>query len=315
MALCQPFTQGHKNLFSISFYDRYSHKEVREAVYAERWLRWTYGTVTGRAASWVALRRIWFSVLAGKWMNTRASARKIPAFVERYGIDMNQFDVPDDGWNSFNEFFSRKVRPVARPVNTGERTVVLPADGRHLAYADGADLSGLVVKGRPFTLVELLGDVALAQRFEGGALVVSRLCPTDYHRFHFPLAGVPGVVTKLPGPLDSVSPIALAAGARSLAANKREVTILQTPIAGDVALVEVGAACVGRIVQSFLPGSTVNKGDEKGYFLFGGSTVITVFQPGCVDLAPDLLNHSARGMETYARMGDAMGQIKPTVSI
>jgi len=157
------------------------------------------------------------------------------------------------------------------------------------------------------SLAELLGGKEAAAPFQGGALLVSRLCPTDYHRFHFPLAGIPGEARKIKGPLDSVSPVALAAGARSLAENKRAVTILQTEKFGRVALVEVGAACVGRIVQGFVPGRPVAKGDPKGLFLFGGSTVITVFEPGRLVFAEDLAANSAKGIETYARMGDRLG--------
>jgi phosphatidylserine decarboxylase len=293
----------------VRYYDRRARRVAEEAVYGEGWLRFSYGNPVGRLATGALVRRAWFSALFGAWMNTRASARNIPGFVARYGIDMTRFETPEAGWGSFNEFFSRKIKPEAHRVAPGDDTVVLPADGRHLAYPDGADLSGLVVKGRPFTLAELLGDAVLAQRFEGGALVVSRLCPTDYHRFHFPLAGTPGKTVRLPGPLDSVSPIAIRAGARCLCANKRELTLLETPRAGAVALVEVGAACVGRIEQTFRPDEPVAKGAEKGYFLFGGSTVVTVFEPGRVALDYDLVQETAAGMESYDRMGASLGKI------
>jgi phosphatidylserine decarboxylase len=156
-------------------------------------------------------------------------------------------------------------------------------------------------------MAELFGSAEAARPFEGGALVVSRLCPVDYHRFHFPLAGTPGRALRLPGPLDSVSPVALRAGARALAANKRELTILDNTIAGRVALIEVGASCVGRIVQGYAPGQPVARGAEKGYFLFGGSTTITVFEPGKVTLDADLTANTTRGLETYAPMGSRMG--------
>jgi len=293
----------------VRYYDRYAQSVVEEAIYGEAWLRWAYDNPLGRLTNSAVLRRTWFSVLFGAWMNTRASAARIAGFVDKFGIDMSQFEAPAAGWSSFNEFFIRPLAAGARPVDADALTVVFPADGRHTAFPDGADLSSLVVKGRAFTLAELLGDAALARRFEGGALVVSRLCPTDYHRFHFPVAGVAEKAKRLPGPLDSVSPVAIRAGARSLCANKRECTFLKTEPAGLVAVLEVGAACVGRIVQSYQPGA-VGKGAEKGYFLFGGSTVITLFEPGRVTLAADMVEHSAQGMETYARMGDVMGRIK-----
>ncbi len=295
----------------VRYFDRYENRVVEEAIYGERWLRWAYDNPLGRLTNSAILRRAWFSVLYGAWMNTRESAKRVPAFIRDYHIDMDHFESQPRGeWKSFNQFFVRELKAGARPLREEANVLVLPADGRHSAYADGADLSGLVVKGRPFTLEELLGDMNLAERFRGGAMVISRLCPTDYHRFHFPFEGVPSEAERIDGPLDSVNPIAIAAGARSLCANKRELTLLNTDNAGMIALLEVGAACVGRIVQSFEAGKAVAKGQEKGMFLFGGSTTITIFEPGRVTLADDLLKNTSRGLETYARMGDIMATLR-----
>jgi phosphatidylserine decarboxylase len=294
----------------VRYYDRYAGRVVEESIYGEGWLRFVYGHPLGRLANAAVVRRAWFSVLYGALMNTRRSARKVPGFIAQFGIDMSQFEVPEAGWRHFNEFFSRHVKPGARPVAPGADTLVLPADGRHLVYPDGEDVSGLVVKGRAFSLAELLGNAEIAKSFEGGSLIVSRLCPTDYHRFHFPCVGIPSAPTRIGGPLDSVSPVAIMAGARCLCANKRELTLLRTDAVGLVAMVDVGAACVGRIVQTFQPGIPVEKGAEKGYFLFGGSTVITVFEPCRMHFADDLVAHSREGLETYARMGDVMGVVR-----
>ncbi|HNX03908.1 MAG TPA: phosphatidylserine decarboxylase [Opitutales bacterium] len=295
----------------VQYFDRYQGRVVEEAVYGEAWLRFVYGNPLGRMTRFAAVKRAWFSLLFGLWMDSKWSAGWIGSFVRKYDIDLTQFEPPQSGeWKNFNEFFARRITPGARPVDADPRAVVFPADGRHTVYPDGADLSGLVVKGRAFSLSELLGGAETAQRFEGGALVVSRLCPTDYHRFHFPVAGTPSASIRLPGPLDSVSPVAIAAGARSLVANKRELTLLDTEKAGKVALVEVGAACVGKIVQNYAPNRPVAKGAEKGRFLFGGSTVISVFEPGRIVFAEDLLANSAKGIETYARMGDRLGTLR-----
>lgn len=294
----------------VRYYDRYAACVVEESIYGEGWLRFVYGNPLGKLANLAVVRRAWFSVLYGALMNTRRSVSKVPAFITRFGIDMGQFEVPEGGWRNFNEFFSRRIKPGARPIAAAPDTVVLPADGRHLVYPDGSDLSGLVVKGRGFSLAELLGDAELAKSFEGGSLIVSRLCPTDYHRFHFPFHGVPFATRRIGGPLDSVSPVAIRAGSRCLCANKRELTLLKTDDIGCVAMVDVGAACVGRIVQTFEPGVPVGKGTEKGYFLFGGSTVITVFEQGRIQFADDLVANSQEGLETYARMGDVMGLVR-----
>jgi phosphatidylserine decarboxylase len=129
----------------------------------------------------------------------------------------------------------------------------------------------------------------------------------DYHRFHFPVAGRPGDVKLLNGPLYSVSPLALRRRLAYLWTNKRTLTLVQTRDFGPVLLLEIGATCVGTIRQTFAANEPVAKGAEKGYFAFGGSSTITLFEPGRVKLAADLLEHSARQTELYARMGDRMG--------
>ena len=165
----------------------------------------------------------------------------------------------------------------------------------------------MFVKGQQFDIPALLGDAALAARYREGTLVLSRLCPVDYHRFHFPCAGVPGAPRLINGPLYSVSPIALRRRLAYLWENKRVVTELVTPQFGTVLCLEIGATNVGSIVQSFTRGAAVEKGAEKGYFKFGGSSTITIFEPGRVKLADDLVAHSAEQRELYARMGDVMG--------
>ncbi|RYD32157.1 MAG: hypothetical protein EOP87_13340 [Verrucomicrobiaceae bacterium] len=153
----------------------------------------------------------------------------------------------------------------------------------------------------------LLGDAERAEKYADGALVLSRLCPVDYHRFHFPAAGIPSETVVLNGPLFSVSPIALRKNLGYLWENKRTLTRLETPNLGTVLCLEIGATCVGTIVQTFGPGSPVDKGAEKGYFAFGGSSTITIFEPDSVLLENDLRHHSAKQVELYAKIGTRMG--------
>jgi phosphatidylserine decarboxylase len=191
---------------------------------------------------------------------------------------------------------------------------VLPADGRHLAFPNVDTADGFYAKGAKFSLADLLGEGALpeaeqvlAKRFAGGALVISRLCPVDYHRFHFPVAGTPDDARLINGWLYSVSPIALRHNIRYLVENKRMLTLIDSPQFGQVALLEIGATCVGTIKQLYPPGRPVAKGEEKGLFKFGGSCVVTVFQRGRIAFEPDLVEHSAQQREVYARMGDRLG--------
>jgi phosphatidylserine decarboxylase len=167
---------------------------------------------------------------------------------------------------------------------------------------------GFYVKGAKFTLTELLGDAALAGRFAGGAMLISRLCPVDYHRFHFPVSGTPGEPRLINGWLYSVSPVALRRNLRYLVQNKRELTLIESPQFGTVAMLEVGATNVGAIRQSHPPGRPAEKGAEKGLFAFGGSCVITLFQAGRIRFDADIVEQSGQCRETYARMGDRLGE-------
>ncbi len=291
----------------IRYFNRHSGRLETEEIYGEAALRFTYGNPLGRMALAAFIRRPAFSAWFGRRMDRPASRAKIGPFIERYGLDPGEFAQPPESFASFNEFFSRALKPAARPVDAAADAVVFPADGRHLGFARASEIAGVFVKGQRFELAGLLGDSALGARFADGALVLSRLCPVDYHRFHFPAAGLPGAARELPGPLYSVSPLSLRRRLSYLWTNKRSVTLLETEQLGTVAVVEIGATCVGSIRQTYTPCAPVAKGAEKGYFLFGGSSVITLFEPGRVRLADDLLEHSAQRTELYARMGGRMG--------
>ncbi|HSH93594.1 MAG TPA: phosphatidylserine decarboxylase, partial [Roseimicrobium sp.] len=206
------------------------------------------------------------------------------------------------------DFFYRKLKPGARPVDTTPDSVVFPADGRHLGFQDASTIQGVFVKGQRFDVASLIGDAALAKRFEHGTLVLSRLCPVDYHRFHFTAAGKVSETRLIEGPLYSVNPIALRQRLSYLWENRRTITRLFTERFGEVLLIEIGATNVGSIVQTFQAGNDVAKGAEKGYFRFGGSSTITIFEPGRIALAKDLVENSLQCRELYAKVGDGMGR-------
>ena len=282
----------------IRYYDRYAQAVKTEQVYGERWLRLAYENPIGRGFVWLMARRIWFSKLYGRKMNKAASANLVLPFITEYNIDVDDFAKSAFDYRNFNEFFYRALKPAARPIAGDERVAVLPADGRHLVFPDVDAAEGFYVKGMKVTLAELLGDAALAASLAGGAMLISRLCPVDYHRFHFPVAGVPGESRLINGWLYSVSPIALRRNLRYLVENKRVVTVIQSPGFGPVVMVEVGATNVGSIQQSHVPGRAVEKGAEKGLFAFGGSCVITIFPRGRIRFEPDLVAQSAQQVET-----------------
>ncbi|MBL9205750.1 MAG: phosphatidylserine decarboxylase [Opitutaceae bacterium] len=293
----------------LRYYDRYRKAIRTEAIYGEAWLRWAYESPTGRFATWLVARRPLFSRYFGWRMSMRGSARHVFPFIVDYNLDVEEFAKSAFDFRTFNEFFTRALKPSARPIAEPDnpRLAVFPADGRHLGFANVDDAPGFYVKGAKFTLTELLGDAALGEAFSGGAMVISRLCPVDYHRFHFPVRGLPDDGRMIGKWLYSVSPIALRRNVRRLVENKRRITLVKSEGFGRVALIEVGATNVGSIVETYVPGRVAAKGEEKGLFKFGGSCVITLFERGRIRFDSDLLTQSAAGLELYARMGDRLG--------
>ena len=292
----------------IRYIDRRDGEVKTEVIYGERSLRWAYGNPLGRLAQWLLVRRWIVSAWYGRKMNGVSSCIRIKPFIEQYGLDENEFAKPVDEYNSFNEFFHRKLKPSARPVDPAPDSVVFPADGRHLAFADITGETNFFIKGQSFDLERFLGDAGLAKRYDGGPMLLSRLCPVDYHRFHFPCAGEAGIPRFINGWLYSVNPIALITRPSIFWENKRVVTQIESPALCQVLFVEIGATMVGSIRQTYMPGETVAKGEEKGYFAFGGSSVAVLFEKGRIEFAADLLKNTAAGIETYARVGERMGR-------
>ncbi len=289
----------------ITYYNRYTSEVETEQVYGESFLKWAYGNPLGKVALHAFVKRPFFSKWYGWRMDDAETKKKVAPFIADY--DMNEDDFLDsaDSYKTFNEFFYRKLKPEARPIHDAE--IVFPADGRHLGFENAEEVEGVFIKGQQWDLRALIADDEIYERFKGGSLVLSRLCPVDYHRFHFPAAGKAGETTMINGPLFSVSPIALKQNLSYMWQNKRTRTVLETPSHGDVLIMEIGATCVGSIHQTYDQTESVEKGAEKGYFAFGGSSTITIFQKGKVKLAEDLLENSANQQELYAYMGDKMG--------
>jgi phosphatidylserine decarboxylase len=293
----------------VQFYNRYTGEVETEAIYGENWLRWAYEKPVGRSLTETLIKRSLFSKWYGWRMSQPQSRKRVLPFIEKYHINCAEMAGDPGFFPTFNAFFARKLKRDARPIAPGSDVVVFPADGRHFAIPDLAENDGIFVKGVSFDLASLLRDDSLAQKFARGSMLISRLCPVDYHRFHFPCEGTPSAPKLINGPLYSVSPVALRQRPTLLWENKRCLTRVQSEVCGEVLLLEVGATCVGSIKQTYRAGDPVEKGDEKGYFLFGGSCCITLFEPGRMTFASELVEHSAQQREVYARMGDEMGKI------
>jgi phosphatidylserine decarboxylase len=280
-----------------------------ELVLGERWLNIIYASPLGHLPLWLAIKRAWFSNWYGRKMNHPKSKSRIPAFIREFNVDETELAEPVTSHACFNDFFTRRLKKEARPICEGSEEIAFPADGRHLGFQNVSEISSIFVKGQRFDLPSLFQSEELAKPYEKGTLVISRLCPVDYHRFHFPVDGFATQPSLINGPLYSVNPIALRKNISIFWQNKRYLNFSENPRVGRVAQFLVGATCVGSVtITASLP-REVRKGDELGYFSFGGSSVLTLFEEKKVVLSNDLTENSSQSVELYARMGDRMGTI------
>jgi phosphatidylserine decarboxylase len=289
----------------ILFWNRRTRQIEAELVYGEQWLRRGYSTAIGRALTSTVLSSKPFSQAYGAYQSHSLSRKKIAPFIRDFKIDMSEYEGSD--FKSFNEFFIRPFRPGKRPFVQDPGKLAAPAEARYFAYDRIREEERFPVKGKFMSAIGLLGDEALAKPFIGGPMLLARLCPTDYHRYHYPDSGKVAKAYTVQGPLHSVNPVALAERPDILVTNERRVAILETQNFGKLAYIEVGALCVGKIVQSHDEAKPFSRGDEKGYFLFGGSTVIVLGEPKAWRPSADLLEQTQVGRETLVRLGEEVG--------
>lgn len=297
----------------ICFIDRVSGKEEIEKVYGGKFLLLFYGK--GFWSSILAFLILpimtefpFFSRFYG-WLQKKPSSRKkIQPFIDSFGVDTSEFQKKVKDFDSFNDFFIRKLKPEARPINAKENNAIIYADGRYLFYPRLEKVDGFLVKGKNFCLEDFLQDSSLARKYAKGSMAMGRLCPTDYHRFHFPVECTPAEPRLINGPLYSVNPWALEKNIRILSENKRVITQLNTQHFGEVLYIEIGATSVGSIIQTFIPNKHHQTGAEKGYFSFGGSCVIVLFEPKSIQFDEDLLRCSEKRIEVRCLLGQSMGK-------
>ena len=291
----------------IKIYNRQTKEYEVENVAGEKYIKWTYESPVGKGLLELFVKRKLFSKIYGSYCDTKLSKKKINPFIEEFNIDMTQCVNSESDFNNFNDFFIRQLTADARPIDMDKTSLISPGDGRLMAFTN-IDINKLVqVKGLTYSLSELLEDNEIAKNYNGGTCLILRLCPTDYHRFHFIDNGTIEKSNFIKGNYYSVNPTALEKIPKLYCQNKREWSVFHTENFDDVIIVEVGASCVGTIVQTYKPNSFVHKGDEKGYFKFGGSTTILFFKPNTIVMDEDILTQSDFGFETKVSMGDKIG--------
>ncbi|TID19009.1 phosphatidylserine decarboxylase proenzyme [Venturia nashicola] len=287
--------------------------EERMSVYVRLGIRLLY---KGMKSSRMETKRIKkllksLSVKQGLKYDDPASAAEIASFVQFHQLDMSEVLLPMDSFRNFNEFFYRALKPGARPCSAPDRPEVVtsPADCRSVVFNTLESAQSIWVKGREFTVERLLGDAYPedAKRYQGGALGIFRLAPQDYHRFHIPVDGIMGEPKLIQGEYYTVNPMAIRSALDVYGENIRYVVPIDSTAHGRVMVICVGAMMVGSTVITRKTGEKVSRAEELGYFKFGGSTILVLFEPGKLVWDDDLVDNSNSALETLIRVGMSVG--------
>lgn len=297
----------------IKFYNRQKDQIEVEKVYGGDYINWVYkGTILSNfVLNIICLRPL--SKIFGYFQEVPASVNKIESFIKDYSIDMEEF-LPEEGMDdastyaSFNSFFIRRFKDGVRNFISDPKRMPAFAEGRYFGFGQVDPSIKLPVKGRNLSASLILNSDLWGELFQHGPVLIARLCPVDYHRFHFPDDGKILDHYRIKGPLHSVNPIALRKKGDIFFTNERQITVIETENFGKIAYVEVGAVCVGKIVQTHKD-KNFKRGDEKGHFLFGGSTVIIFGEKGKWAPSVDILEYTGKGFETYVRLGEPVGEV------
>ncbi len=270
----------------------------------ERLLEHLYGNALGRMLLKPLVNPM-ISKLGGWFLSTKASCVLIEPFIRKNGIDMSQFEETE--YQSYNDFFSRKIKSDARVLDENPMHLISPCDSK-LTVLPISKEGLLTIKHTKYTVASLLRDKKLAKKFEGGQALIFRLCVDDYHRYCYVADGIKSRNRFIPGVLHTVNPIANDYFP-IYKENSREYTLLHTEEFGDMVVMEVGALLVGKIVNHHEK-AQVRRGWEKGYFQFGGSTIVLLLQAGVAQIDEDILKNSDEGFETVVKLGEKIGVAK-----
>ena len=267
-------------------------------------LRFLYNTVPGRMVLKIITSPT-ISKIGGAYMDCRVSKIHIKGFIKNNNIDMTQYEKAKYG--CFNDCFTRKIKKEMRPINMEENAFIAPCDGRLSAYHISEN-SDFYIKKSYYSVADLIKNSKKAPDFNGGVCLVFRLCVDDYHRYIYPVSGRRSHERTLNGVFHTVQPIALE-HCPVYKENTRKYCIIKTKEFGTILMMEVGAMMVGRITNHEAEPGYVTRGEEKGYFEFGGSTIILLTQKGAVFPRKNILYRSARGEETRIRQGEKIGKV------
>ena len=287
-------------------YNRTTRSFEYENTYKVNGLSFLYNSGIGKMFNSMFLNKRNVSKIYGRLMNGRGSVYQIPKFIKHYKINTSEIKRPINSFRSFNDFFTRELKDNARPIDPEPTHLISPCDSRLLVF-DLAKQHELPVKGYWYSLADLVKDAKIGREYGNGWCFIYRLAPSDYHRFCYLDSGRQEKVRRIRGVLHSVHPIALSNTTSLMVQNYRELTMLHTKNFGKVVHLEVGALFVGKIVLINKNEHTFRRGEEKGWFEFGGSTIIQLFKKDQVQPDADIVEQSLLKIETIVRMGEKVG--------
>lgn len=289
-----------------ALYNRRTGNIEHENTYKQKGLKFLYHHPVGKVITSGLLSQRYMSALYGAHMKSPRSKSFIQPFIEQYKIDVSEIKRPLESFRSFNDFFIRELVDGARVIDQEPSHLISPADSRLMVFNMASGLE-IPVKGYWYSLLQLVKDKSIAKKYADGWCFVYRLAPPDYHRFCYIDNGKQEKVKRLRGVLNSVHPIALKSKKSLLSKNYRELTVLHTENFGDVIHIEVGALLVGKVIQRDREEHSFRKGEEKGWFEYGGSTVIQLFTKDAIKPDDDIMKYSAKRIETLVKVGEKTG--------
>lgn len=280
----------------------YNRRTKKYEIYPEpnKWLKFLYNTLAGRIILSIITKKI-FSDIVGIYMNSICSKGKIKRFIQQNNIDMSEYQ--DKSYTSFNDFFVRKIKPRSRSIEMKKNILIAVADAKILRYKITSDLV-LNIKNSVYTVEDLIQDKTEAEKYMEGECLVLRLDVDDYHRYIYMDDGEIIKTKKIKGIFHTVNPIS-DGKYKVYSQNNREWAKIRTKNFDDVIQMEVGALCVGKIVN--FKNKNVIRGQEKGHFEFGGSTIIIFIKKDVVKMDQDIIENSFVGIETIVKQGERIG--------
>jgi phosphatidylserine decarboxylase len=290
----------------LKYWDRYHNEILEDQVYADWFIRFCYEHKAGRKFLDYFFSQKSFNLLYGLYKNSKFSLKQIQKDIHQYEVDMDLFI--ESPFECYSDFFLRHFKPGKRPFPTAPDSLGSFAEGRILAFESITSEHKFPVKGKHLTSQALMGKNVDAKTFDGGPIIIARLCPIDYHHFHYPDTGKVIKRYRIGGVYHSVNVLALKNQPDVFENNEREITIIETENFGKMAYIEVGAMCVGKIIQDNPHAQDFKRGELKGHFEFGASTVIILGEPGKWKPSADILEHSHKNIESYIKLGDEVAK-------